>query len=248
MDRNMKFLNEHGNSIINTLCKAKLSSGRLEKRIQFMRTSFKDEYASAILDRMERKMLEIIQTGKDRFSREDIDIILHDTLDLELREYDKSHIIDTEQIVSVNAVPNKTAITYSFADTKITQYGTLTYKDMTGVEDIGGLPYYKIDVQDKKGKISTYKIFSHINIEKMETDVDYRSAVLEVLLDEKNMTKTNCGGYIGSIEPVEVGKSSSDTVKANSKYSLVFDSTEASAVVKLRNKVKNDIEKMDEGR
>lgn len=241
MEIDKEFIKEHGKSIRVTLRNSKLSTDKLQRRIALMRKSFKDNGDIARLDEIERRLRSIIDnTGKDQFSEEDIDIIMRQALGLEVREYDKSHLVNLElgEIESVKPHPEKNPRPYLFGDTTITQLGTLTYTDWRGVEDLSGLPYYKIERQDQSGKVSIYKVFSHINIGMMETDPDYRAAVLDTLLDEKNMTKTNCGGYIGSIATVEEGKSLEDTVKANSKYSLLFNSTDATAVVKLRNIVR----------
>lgn len=248
MERDNEFIREHGRTLRVTLRNSKLSTDKLQRRIALMRKSFKDNHEDiARLDAIERKVRSIIDnTGKDQFSEEDIDIIMRQVLGLEIREYDKSHLVNLElgEIEEVKPQPEKEPKSYTFGDTTITKIGTLTYTDWMGMEDLAGLPYYKIERQNQSGKVSTYKVFSHINIGKMETDSDYRAAVLDTLLDENNMTKTNCGGYIGSIETAEEGSGLQDTVKANSRYSLVFDSTDATAVVKLRNIVKDMQEKV----
>lgn len=247
MEKGKEFIKEHGKTLRMTLRNSKLSTDKLQRRIALMRKSFRDNHEDiARLDAIERKIRSVIDnTGKDRFSEEDIDIIMRQVLGLEIREYDKSHLVNLElgEIEEVKPQPEKEPKSYTFGDTTITKIGSLRYTDWMGMEDLAGLPYYKIERQSKRGEISTYKVFSHINIGQMEIDSDYRSAVLDTLLDENNMTKTNCGGYIGSIETVEEGSGLQDTVKANSRYSLVFDSTDATAVVKLRNIVKQMQEK-----
>lgn len=247
MKKGKEFIREHGKTLRMTLRNSKLSTDYLQRRIALIRKSFKGNHEDiARLDAIERKVKFIIEnTGKNQFSEEDIDIIMQQVLGLEIREYDKSHLVNLEfdEVKEVKPQPEKEPRPYTFGDTTITKIGTLTYTDWMGMEDLTGLPYYKIERQNQSGEISTYKVFSHINIGKMEADSDYRAAVLETLLDENNMKKTNCGGYIGSIETVEEGSGLQDTVKANSKYSLVFDSTDATAVVKLRNIVKDKQEK-----
>lgn len=249
MDKNIEFMREHARSIIVTLRNSKLSGDKLQRRVALIRKSFKNFEHKNKLDIIEKRMMNIMRTtGKDQFSEEDIDIIIRQALGLEIRDYDKSHLVDLEksEIMSVLPHPQKEPKPFPFGDTTITQIGTLTHKDWRGVEDLAGLPYYKIERKDENGRIHVNKIFSHINMEQMEDDSDYREAVLYTLLEEKNMTKTNCGGYIGSIRPVSEGKALQDTVKANSKYSLVFDSTEATAVVMLRNLIKQKREQEQE--
>lgn len=247
MGRDNEFIREHGGTLRVTLRNSKLSTNKLERRIALMRKSLKDNNEDiARLDAIERKVRNIIdKTGKDQFSEEDIDIIMRQVLGLEIRDYDKSHLINLElgEIESVTPHSIEEAKTYTYGDTTITEIGNLTYTDRMGMEDLAGLPYYKIEKQSQSGKTYTYKVFSHINIGLMETDKDYRSAVLDTLLDENNISKTNCGGYIGSIETAEEGSGLEETVKANSRYSLVFDSTDATAVVKLRNIVKEQQDK-----
>lgn len=242
MERDKEFIREHGKTLRVVLRNSKLSTDKLERRVESMRRTLKDNHEDiARLDAIERRIRSIIDnTGKDQFSEEEIDIIMRQELGLEIREYDKSHLVNLElgEIESVTPHPVKEPKPYTFGDTTITKIGFLTYKDWMGMEDLAGLPYYKIDRQTQSGKVYTYKVFSHINIGLMDSDKDYRAAVIDTLLDENNMTKTNCGGYIGSIETVAEGSGLQDTVKANSRYSLVFDSTDATAVVKLRNIVK----------
>lgn len=243
----IEFLEEHGQAMRVTLRNSRITTKNLQMRMEQMRKFLRKnkEYITRI-DAIEKKFKRVIEeTGKENFTEEEIDIMMGQALGLEIRDYDKSHLVNLElnEIRDVKPFPAKEPTTYSFGSTKITQIGTLTYSDWEGVEDLAGLPYYKIEKQNDKGEFATYKVFSHINIGKMETDTDYRAAVLDTLLDENNITETNCGGYIGDIETVEEGKGQMDNVKANSKYSLLFDSTDATAVVKLRNIVKEMQEK-----
>lgn len=253
MDKNIEFIKKHGKSIMAVLRNSRLSRDRLQERCNLMRRSFKNQEDRDKLDDIERRIMDIINTtGKNQFSEDDIDIIIRQTLGMEIRDYDKSYLVnlDNKEIESVQPYPEKQQKPYPFGDTTITKIGTLTHKDWRGVEDLAGLSYYKIERTDEKGKVYTYKVFSHIDIGMMEDDIDYREAVLYSLLDEKNMTKTNCGGYIGSIKTVKEAKGADDSVKVNGRYSLVFDSTDATVVGMLRNMVKEkqNKEKGDEVR
>lgn len=247
MEIDKEFIEEHGKAMKMTLRNSRLTTENLQRRMEQMRKFLRNykEYITRI-DVIERKFKRFIEeTGKEHFTEEEIEIMMGQALNLNVREYDKSHLVNLEldEIKKVNAIPAEESKTYKFGSTKITQIGTLTYTDWMRMEDLSGLPYYKIEKENQNGEVSVYKVFSHINIEKMENDTDYRAAVIDTLLDESNMIKTNCGGYIGSIETVEEGSGLLDTVKANSRYSLVFDSTDATAVVKLRNIVKQMQEK-----
>lgn len=258
VNRDKEFMREHAKSIIVTLRNSKLSVDRLQQRLRLMRKSFLNQYDKNKLDDIEKKIIDIMSTtGKEKFSEEDIDIILRQTLGLEIRDYDKSHLVnlEDEEITSIepHGLPLNEIKPYTYGDTTITKVGTLIYKDWRGVDDLAGLSCYFIERKDKNGKVIAYPnaVFSRINFKLMDVDPDYREAVLYSLLEEKNMRKTNCGGYIGNIQTVEEGKSLEDTVKVNSKYSLVFDSTDATAVVKLRSMIKERKEqpkKDDEGR
>lgn len=245
MKSNKLFMKKYGKTITQVLHNTSLRHDILTNRINFILKSMNNSREVEIITSFEEKIEEIIQnTGKNKFSQEDIDIILRNLLGLEIRDYDKSHLVnlDLNEIKSVTPKSEKGNQPYPFGDTTITKMGTLTYTTFMDVKNLVGVQYYKIEKQDSKGKTFTYKVFSHINMEQMKEDDDYREAVLETLLDENNMTKTNCGGYIGTIETVERAKELEDSVKANSKYALIFNSTEATAVVKLRNIVKEKVE------
>ena len=103
-------------------------------------------------------------------------------------------------------------------------------------------PYIETN-QDKKGKTSTYKVFSNIVIPKMHDDMDYRAAVLDVLLDERNIEESNCGGYIGRIADIRVDSS----IPANDKYALIFDENDASAVMKFAKQQTHENEELEQG-
>lgn len=263
MDKNIEFMRKYGKSIMAVLRNSKLTGDRLQQRLRLMKKSINNQEDKDKLDDIERKMMDIMKTtGKNQFSEDDIDIIIRQTLGMEIRDYDKSHLVDLDkgEITAVQKykIPHDEIKTHTYGDTKIIKLGGLTYKDWTGLEDFAGLSSYAIGRRDESGNVKSYpnEVYSRINFTLMDDDPDYREAVLYYLLDEKNMSKTNCGGYIGSIQTVEEGKSLPDTVKVNSKYSLVFDSTDATAVVKLKKmekekqeqEQKQDKNNEDEGR
>lgn len=263
MDKNIEFIREHGKSIMAVLRNSKLSGDRLQQRCSLMRKNFKNQEDKDKLDDIERRMMDIMKTtGKNQFSEDDIDIIIRQTLGMEIRDYDKSHLVDLDkgEITAVQKykIPRDEIKPHSYGDTIIMRIGGLTYKDWTGLEDFLGVSCYAIGRRDASGKVKSYpnEVYSRINFTLMDDDSHYREAVLYYLLDEKNMSKTNCGGYIGSIQTVKEGKSLPDTVKVNGKYSLVFDSTDATAVVKLKEserekqeqKQEQDKNNEDEGR
>lgn len=259
MDKNIEFMRKHGKSIMTVLRNSKLTGDRLQQRLRLMRKSINNQDDKDKLDAIERKMMDIMNTtGKNQFSEDDIDIIIRQTLGMEIRDYDKSHLVDLdkEEVIAVQKykIPRDEIKTHTYGDTTIMRLGGLTYKDWTGLEDFAGLSCYAIGRRDANGRAKVYpnEVYSRINFTLMDDDPDYREAVLYYLLDENNMSKTNCGGYIGSIQTVEEGKSLADTVRANDKFSLVFDSTDATAVVKLKKmekeKHEQDKNNEDEGR
>lgn len=259
MNSNIEFVREHGKSIMSVLRNSKLSGDRLQQRCSLMRKNFKSQEDKDKLDEIEMKMMDIMKTtGKRQFSEDEIDIIIRQTLGIEIRDYDKSHLVDLNkgEIKSVqeHIVSRKEIKPHQYGDTIIARIGEVTYKDWAGVEDFSGISCYAIGRRNANGKVKLYpsRVYSRINFTLMEDDPEYREAVLYSLLEENNMSKTNCGGYIGSIQTVEEGKSLADTVKVNSKYSLVFDGTDANAVVKLKQieqeKKEKSVNNEDEGR
>lgn len=259
MNSNIEFVREHGKSIMSVLRNSKLSGDRLQQRCSLMRKNLKSQEDKDKLDEIEMKMMDIMKTtGKRQFSEDEIDIIIRQTLGIEIRDYDKSHLVDLnkEEIKSVqeHIVSRKEIKPHQYGDTIIARIGEVTYKDWAGVEDFSGISCYAIGRRNANGKVKLYpsRVYSRINFTLMEDDPEYREAVLYSLLEENNMNKTNCSGYIGSIQTVEEGKNLADTVKVNSKYSLVFDSTDANAVVKLKQmeqeKKEKSVKNEDEGR
>lgn len=246
MDKNKEFIREHGETIKVTLRNIKLSEDVLKNRIEFIRKILKSSDDKKMFDDFVERIEDVIRTTeKDKFSEEEISAMMYKALNVDLREYDKSHLVDLDknEITSLNAIPFKKMKPYTYGDTTITPLGIVTHKEWTGLEDWGGLTYYQINRRDSHGKEHVHKVFSHIDIGKMETDLDYRRAVIYELLDENNMTKTNCGGYIGSIQTATEGQSLEDTVKVNEKYSLVFDSTDATVIAKLREQAEKQRER-----
>ena len=241
------FVKKHVTTITNTLSNIVLRDDILTQRIDFLLKHINNSDDVEILMKIEEDIRQkIATTNRNKFSQEEIESIIYTALGIE-REFDKSNIVDlsNEEIKDIKLYQKKLLTTHTFGDTKITQLGKVTHTDWRDVEDLIGLPYYRIEKIDEKGRIKEYKVFTRINIGEMKNKDNeaYKNAVLEVLLDERNMTRTNCGGYIGSIESVEKGNVSSEAVKANDKYSLVFDKNDATVVVKLRKIIKDKKEK-----
>lgn len=238
MEDDIDFVKKNITIIINTLSNIVLRDDILTLRIDFLLKNINNSEDVEILTRIEDEIKQKIKlTQRNKFSQEEIESIIYSVLGIE-REYDKSGLVDlnNNEIQAIKLYQKKILTTHTFGNIKITELGKVTHTDWRGVEDLVGLPYYKIQKVDEKGRIKEYKVFTHINIGEMKNKDNeaYKNAVLEVLLDERNMTKTNCGGYIGSIESVEKGNHSLDAVKANDKYSLVFDKIDATVVAKLR--------------
>ena len=149
MNSNIEFIREHGKSIMSVLRNSKLSGDRLQQRCSLMRKNFKSQEDKDKLDEIEMKMMDIMKTtGKRQFSEDEIDIIIRQTLGIEIRDYDKSHLVDLNkaEIKSVQEyiVSRKEIKPHQYGDTIIARIGGLTYKDWTGVEDFSGISCYVI--------------------------------------------------------------------------------------------------------
>lgn len=244
MEEEKKFVERELTSIINFFKDITLTDKILEQRTDlFLRSTNDEKDVQRFLD-IENSLKQYIETtGKNKFTANEIKMIALKTLNLDKREYDKSYIAKPDEIKEINPIAKKEHTTYTFGNTTIMEVGALQYTDVTGMENLEGVSAYIVKKQDKKGKTSTYKVFSNILISKMDEDMDYRAAVLDVLLDERNMTESNCGGYIGRIADIKVDSS----IPANDKYALIFDENDASAVMKFAKQQTNDKEILEQG-
>lgn len=125
--------------------------------------------------------------------------------------------------------------------------GNLAYEEWNGLNS--SLTAYKVKRENDDGSFSEYTVFSNIIIPEMENE-DYKDAVLNELLSEKNITLSNCAGYIGEIEQPKCQGDSRDNVgsqnskagiyqyRINQKYILTYNSTDVSASIDFENSKK----------
>ena len=120
----------------------------------------------------------------------------------------------------------------------ITCLGELEYIEWNNINSF--LTFY--NVRDMNAG-EEYKVYSNIDIQKMH-DEEYKKIVLNELLDENNIKKSKCGGYIGEIcyEPIKISEKSSTkenqdsaryTYRVNDKYVLQYRAEDVSAAMSL---------------
>lgn len=83
----------------------------------------------------------------------------------------------------------------------IQEIGKIGFEEWNGVSY--EIPKYRVTRQIGKDVYRTDEIFSNIRIIMMDNP-EYREAVLEELLSEKNIELSNAGGYVGDIEEVTI--------------------------------------------
>lgn len=133
---------------------------------------------------------------------------------------------------------------HQFIDSKgyqviIEEIGSLYMEQWSGLKT--SIPKYRIQRQVGEKEWATSEIYSHIIIFDMDNP-DYRSAVLEELLSERNITLSKANGYVGEIEQTQStmrGKNAESEsmisdmyfYKINDKYSLKYEPADLSAVI-----------------
>lgn len=244
MEEYKSFVERELTSIINFFKDITLTDKILEQRTDLFLRNTNDEKDVQKFLELENGLKDYIETtGKNKFTANEIKMIALKTLNLNEREYDMSGIAKPYDIREIKPIAKNEHTAYTFGSTTIMEVGALQYTDVTGMENLEGVSAYIVKKQDKKGKTSTYKVFSNIVIPKMDDDMDYRAAVLDVLLDERNIEESNCGGYIGRIADIRVDSS----IPANDKYALIFDENDASAVMKFAKQQTHEKEELEQG-
>lgn len=123
----------------------------------------------------------------------------------------------------------------------ITDVGKVVYREWNGIA--AEIYVYLIQKQKEDGNLSQDLVCSNISIPMME-DPEYREAVLEELLSDDNIKKSNAGAYIGQIDRrkkansmdklhAERQNANEYSYRINDKYVLVYDATELSAVIEV---------------
>lgn len=130
----------------------------------------------------------------------------------------------------------------------IQQVDALLYMNSNGASKY--LYKYLIDKNEKTGPEEVYTI---IDVLRMDTDDEYKNAVLSELLSDKNIQLANAAGYIGIIKPGKGDKGAETHVntlsglqaynyQVSDNYMLEFNAEDLSAVVLYENELKKDSE------
>lgn len=169
------------------------------------------------------KMREIIERFHNLLTRPDIAKELKETgirdedfvrkykeeiFEVPTREYDMSYLkrdsIISEyanehkkEYITPNAKPQEIEYTDSKGKTiKIANIGELHYVEWTGIKD--EMSMYRVKKEKDNGEFSEHYVYSNIIVANMD-EPEYRKAVLDELLSDKNINLSNAGGYIGEI-------------------------------------------------
>lgn len=235
MEERYKFLEAYEKIFIMSFAKRIVTRKNIEKIFETCKSE-KDnsEQMDIWLNDIKHTLLAKLNDGKNVFSVSEITTLIKNCIGQDIRDFDMSKIINKDNIKSVTPVQKDKQLIYEDSKLRITRLGELQYSTISGVESLAGLDYYIIEKILKNGKTETFKVFSQINTMLMQDDESYRDAVIYTLLDSNNIRKSNCYGYIGSIQNIAVN----NKIKANERYSLVFDNDDASAVAKLAEQTK----------
>lgn len=168
------------------------------------------------------------------------------------REYDMSYlkrdsIISEDgnehkkEYITPNDKPQEIEYTDSKGKTiKIANIGELHYVEWTGIKD--EMSMYRVKKENDNGEFSEHYVYSNIIVSNMD-EPEYRKAVLDELLSDKNISLSNAGGYIGEISytPHKEGatvqlytedkKPDIYTYRVSPRYALTYTSERVSAAI-----------------
>lgn len=189
-------------------------------------------------------------------SRRDLEeMVLKDVLNMDKRKYDMRDLYRRDLISVSREDPSKRNVNiltrpphkcpkheYTNSEGKmvlINDLGSVQYEEWGGVK--ASLPVYLIRKEQDDGSFSSKIVTSLIIISDMD-DPEYRSAVLEELLSDENINKSNVGSYIGRIEkrrkqdPKDLPHTERQdldeyTYRIDDNYVLKYDATELTAVI-----------------
>ena len=130
----------------------------------------------------------------------------------------------------------------------IKQVDALLYMNSNGTSKY--LYKYLINKNEKTGPEEVYTI---IDVLRMDTDDEYKRAVLSELLSDRNIQLANAAGYIGIIKPEKGDKGAETHVntlsglqaynyQVSDNYMLEFNAEDLSAVVLYENELKKNSE------
>lgn len=166
------------------------------------------------------------------------------------RKYDMSDkycegIVEAvKKFVPSNADEVPSIIHDDFLNEDITIYrlGSLIY----GTQSVGNesIDKYSISIPLGNGMKQEYEVFSHIDIDRLYKNRDYRQAVLRELLSKNNLELSNAGGYIGVIDDpnthydteINVGDQIDDgfgtyRYRVSEKHHLIFETEPLTATM-----------------
>ena len=124
---------------------------------------------------------------------------------------------------------------------KIQYLGILTYSTASVPNE--SINKYRITKISANDEISTYEVYSNIDLNKLDVDLDYCDAIMNELLSTNNIELSNAKGYIGQVEnttfyekQLQVGQQLNDDYgfyryQISKNYALFYDSQDLSAVI-----------------
>ena len=150
-------------------------------------------------------------------------------------------VLDARNLVRFQTVPNGFSVTgYDDLATAITiqHIGNLYYDTLSSNESIC---QYRIQKHLSPDDIKSYEVFSYIDLNAFNDDIEYQTAILRNLLSDNNIEFSNANGYIGQIrntsqskQQLKVGEElDSDgyyRYQISPKYSLEYDGARIDAM------------------
>lgn len=186
---------------------------------------------------------------------------LADIMSVPKRKFDMKDLYRTDLIASVGKNSSTKNVRMSFKNNgqehiyidnngrsyKLTDIGNIVYEEWGGIKS--DLTIYQLEKKLLNGETSKDLICTRIIISEMENP-KYKKAVLEELLSENNIHKSNAGIYVGQIlkrkqsnnkdlPHTEHQTTNEYTYRIDDEYVLEYDATELSAVVEAIKQIVN---------
>ena len=186
---------------------------------------------------------------------------LADIMSVPKRKFDMKDLYRTDLIASVGKNSSTKNVRMSFKNNgqehiyidnngrsyKLTDIGSIVYEEWGGIKS--DLTIYQLEKKLLNGETSKDLICTRIIISEMENP-KYKKAVLEELLSEDNIHKSNAGIYVGQIlkrkqsnnkdlPHTEHQTTNEYTYRIDDEYVLEYDATELSAVVEAIKQIVN---------
>ena len=186
---------------------------------------------------------------------------LADIMSVPKRKFDMKDLYRTDLIASVGKNSSTKNVRMSFKNNgqehmyidnngrsyKLTDIGSIVYEEWGGIKS--DLTIYQLEKKLLNGETSKDLICTRIIISEMENP-KYKKAVLEELLSENNIHKSNAGIYVGQIlkrkqsnnkdlPHTEHQTTNEYTYRIDDEYVLEYDATELSAVVEAIKQIVN---------